>query len=181
MGGAHLCADDCRYRDETWPATSWSRISWRSSKDEGGLRSSQCGSPRFRAANEVIGRIPEKGFLTAGKTALGISSTIWGMTGSQTRYKRLQSRGCLGSLAHGLSPFEQLHRQTMRPVILALAMNPAQAGTQCPLSTSVLMGSIKTWTRNSIACTKPTASTACNTKPLNAPVSLAAIRSWLLV
>jgi hypothetical protein len=31
------------------------------------------------------------------------------------------------------------------------------------------MGSIRAWTRNSIACTTPTASTACNTEPLNAP------------
>src|SRR5882724_10755204 len=51
--------------------------------------------------------------------------------------------------------------------------------SQCPLSTSVLIGSSKAWMRNSIACTPPTASTACSTRPLKVPVSFAAIRSWL--
>jgi hypothetical protein len=41
-----------------------------------------------------------------------------------------------------------------------------ETNTQCPLNTSVLIGSIRAWTRNSIACT---ASTACNTRPLNSP------------
>jgi hypothetical protein len=41
-----------------------------------------------------------------------------------------------------------------------------ETNTQCPLNTSVLIGSIMAWTRNGIACT---ASTACNTRPLNSP------------
>jgi hypothetical protein len=48
---------------------------------------------------------------------------------------------------------------------------------QCPLSTNVLIGSTSAWIRNNMACTRPTASIACNTNRLKAPVSFDAITS----
>ena len=48
---------------------------------------------------------------------------------------------------------------------------------QCPLNTSVFIGSTSAWMRNNMACTRPTASIACNTNRLKAPVSFDAITS----
>jgi hypothetical protein len=48
---------------------------------------------------------------------------------------------------------------------------------QCPLNTSVFIGSTSAWIRNNKACTRPTASIACNTNRLKAPVSFDEITS----
>src|SRR5262249_31908141 len=50
-------------------------------------------------------------------------------------------------------------------------MRSCSRADQWPLSTKVLIGSSNAWIRNSIACTRPTVSIACSTKPWKAPVS----------
>src|SRR5690242_18054028 len=94
---------------------------------------------------------------------IGVGRPGAGKFGSSYAFRHSEGRDhshphhALAKICHSHSPRDRIH--------------------QWPLSTSVWIGSSNAWIRNSMACTRPTASIACRTKPWNAPVSLDAMTS----
>lgn len=71
----------------------------------------------------------------------------------------------------------QHRKSTAHLWVAATSSRSAFKLSQCPLSTSVLIGSTSAWMRSSMACTMPVASTAWSATRLRVPVSLASITS----